>query len=263
MTEQFDIDLHPVRINPTRTAVSTYELESLWEAHAKTSIQLEALKEEYSLLKRDYDQKQANLEEANKLLMLQSAHLDDEMSKNSKITELLNSLLSEQTNNTRDEMKDKATQIYEETIHMVPIEGERADSFEKEWKEKLAKMEAMFDIIKREKESLQRQNAKLKSKLRILSQENEYLDQSLGTTISKQGRFEVRKWVECEKCCQRFSSKEELEESDCYYHPKQTVPYEADGKKQYLYMCCSKLVKKKGEAHGCCQGKHFLNMKNG
>ena len=85
-------------------------------------------------------------------------------------------------------------------------------------------MEALYDMLQQENESMKRQVTKLTSKLRILSTKNEETDDCLGTTIRKQGRFVVRKWLECDQCYQRFSSHKEMEMSTCNYHPMLPVP---------------------------------------
>ncbi|GFR87121.1 hypothetical protein ElyMa_002485600 [Elysia marginata] len=257
--------------------VSEFELDSLYEAYAKTCIQFKALKDDYGSLKSDFDKIQADLEEANKQLLVQATQLDDEKIQLHRLKQLtaqhliLNCIL---LGKVSVGMEEKVTQTSPYPPQLMPRQAERDqadiepqkpahnESVEAELREKLAKMEAMYDIIKRENESTKRQMAKLTSKLRILSEENEYLDKSLGTTIHKQGRFVVRKYLECDRCYQGFSSQEEMEKSTCRYHPKHAVPHDGPDGRKYYYLCCSEPVKK-GQASGCCTGRHILNLKNG
>ncbi|RUS76391.1 hypothetical protein EGW08_015842 [Elysia chlorotica] len=274
MAEGFDIDLHPQRM--VNITVSQFELDSLYEAHAKTCIQLKAFKSDYSILKTKFDEAQAQLGEAN-------TQLDN---KNVKVAQLIQQLaqqivrnffLQRRLLNGRGvEKNDGATQTWPESILAVQEAREPAqedtmnseyvcprknDSTEAALKDKLFKIEALYDIIQRENESMARQMAKLSSKLRILSMQNEDLDQYLGTTIRKQGRFEIRKWLECDQCYRGFSSHEEMKRSVCHFHPMQAVPYDDMNGKKYYYLCCSGLVKNKGQASGCCKGKHRLSIK--
>ncbi|GFO03197.1 hypothetical protein PoB_002970200 [Plakobranchus ocellatus] len=273
MAEDFDIDLHPIRLEST--SVSQFELDSLYDAYTKNCTQNRALKVDCENLQKNNEKLQSQLDQATAELRLRSLQIDEEKAQVS----MRNLQLAFQTCLTQfwfqraltiaraSELQDGVTQTQNETVENTSQTCEarhQIDTSEAELKKKLEEVEAFYDMVLRENNSMKRKMAKLTSKLRIMSaeaiQDADIVD---GVTVHKQGRFLIHKGLECEQCSQTFSSHAEMEASTCDYHPKQAVPQDGPEGKMYYFLCCSKLVKNKGQACGCSKGKHrLLSMKH-
>ena len=126
MADGFDIDLHPVRM--TNISVSQFELDSLFEAHCKICLQLEAFKTDNGVLRTNLDEIQANLEEANTQLVnknVETVQLTQYLAQQIMFTSCLLCMLM---NGRTTEMRDGMTQTG--PISSEALQGQRESALE-------------------------------------------------------------------------------------------------------------------------------------
>ena len=126
MADGFDIDLHPVRM--TNISVSQFELDSLFEAHCKICLQLEAFKTDNGVLRTNLDEIQANLEEANTQLVnknVETVQLTQYLAQQIMFTSCLQCMLM---NGRTTEMRDGMTQTG--PISTEALQGQRESALE-------------------------------------------------------------------------------------------------------------------------------------